>query len=434
MRQSGSVSDAGLSESPRGPFLLNEAAQWIDAHGLWPEVETQSRMGPRPPRLSAPLDAICRSLLWSDHRRVAVEWFYIATLIMWLTIPLDYLVAPEAISTVLLGHGLFSTVALVIALRAWASFGSNVWQGLSTCLFVGAIMAAAILTGQAAGGAHFERFVVIGFFGMSTGVAFLPLTTLWTVLASLVLVLSFLAGQILNPLVDLASGLLFTCYCIAIGSAFVWYRWRSTGNQLRVALLRMKEAHNAGLLKESHDRLHFIAHTDALTGLCNREAVMEALALHLREAPADSVLSVAMIDIDDFKRLNDSLGHIAGDQALRSVGTLFLDFETSDNARCGRIGGEEFLILLPGIGAELAHARIATLMGRLHQMAIAHPQSTVSDRVTLSVGIVTTTLGTNNRCELEALVRTADIALYAAKKEGRNRIVSVALGPERMAA
>lgn len=353
---------------------------------------------------------------------------------MWLTIPLDYQVVPEAIHAVLLGHGLLSTVALVIALRAWASFGLNLWQGLSTCFFVFAIMAAAILTGREAGGAHFERFVVIGFFGMATGLAFLPLTMFWTVLASLVLMSSFLAGQYLNPLVDLASGLLFTCYCLALCGGFVWYRWRSTGNQLRAALLRLKEAQSAYLLKESHDRLHVMAHTDALTGLCNRDAVMEALSLHLREGPSDSVLSVAMIDIDDFKRLNDSLGHTAGDQALRSVGALFLDFAKAENARCGRIGGEEFLILLPGIGADLARARIAALMGRLHRMEIVHPQSTVSDRVTLSVGVVTATLGAGKRYELEAIVRTADIALYAAKTEGRNRIVSVALAPQKMAA
>ena len=434
MSQTGSVSDAEFAGNPRHPLLLSEAVRWIDAKGLWPEVEAHSRASHLSPRLSEPLQAICRSLAWHDHQRSAVEWFCIVTVILWLTIPLDYQVVPQAIYAVLLGHGLFSLLALLAALRAWASFGLQWWQGLSTCLFVGAIMAAAILTGIEAGGVHFERFVVIGFFGMSTGVAFVPLTTLWTILASLVIISSFLIGQLLNPLIDLASGLAFTCYCVAICASFIWYRWRSKGNQLRAALLRLKEARSACLLKESHDRLHIMAHRDALTGLCNRDAVMEALARLVRDTPADGTLSVAMIDIDDFKRLNDSLGHAAGDQALQSVGALLQDFAKAENARCGRIGGEEFLILMPGTVAEMARARISALMSRLHRLEIAHPQSTVSDRVTLSVGIVSATLAADQRCELEALIRTADIALYAAKKEGRNRIVSVPLAPQPMAA
>ncbi|QRE74075.1 GGDEF domain-containing protein [Methylobacterium aquaticum] len=211
-------------------------------------------------------------------------------------------------------------------------------------------------------------------------------------------------------------------------------RAQLNGRQMRAALFRVTEARSRHLLKESHDRLHVMAFTDALTGLRNRKAIGEDLAGLLRDSPVGEALSVAMIDIDDFKHLNDSQGHQAGDRALRAVGSLLLDFSRAHGAACGRIGGEEFLVLMPRTTADDARSRIEVIVQDLDRMDIPNPGSRVADRVTLSAGLVTAATGTAEGGQPELLMRRADIALYDAKKRGRNRIVTATASSEPTAA
>jgi diguanylate cyclase (GGDEF)-like protein len=173
----------------------------------------------------------------------------------------------------------------------------------------------------------------------------------------------------------------------------------------------------AGMLilseRERSDRLLHIAREsriDGLTGLLNRRGIDERLAEEAARATRyGHELSVLMIDLDDFKAINDRYGHAAGDEALRSTAGEIADAIRSIDV-AGRYGGEEFLVLLPETGA--AGALVVAERIRTALEAGGH--------TTVSLGAAT---HTNKDASPSALVERADSALYAAKRSGKNKTV-----------
>jgi diguanylate cyclase (GGDEF)-like protein len=171
-------------------------------------------------------------------------------------------------------------------------------------------------------------------------------------------------------------------------------------------------------LKQLQDRLRRMARTDALTGLYNRGYFETRLAYEYRRRTRyGRPFTCLVIDIDHFKRVNDTRGHRFGDLVLKDVGRILLEsFRSVDTV--ARYGGEEFVVLLPETdlaGAALAAARMADRV-REHPFT----DGTFTQAVTLSGGIVHSSdprVGS-----AEDVVKLADRALYAAKDAGRNRI------------
>lgn len=158
---------------------------------------------------------------------------------------------------------------------------------------------------------------------------------------------------------------------------------------------------------------------DTLTGLFNRRYLDETLPRELhRIERAGGRLAVAMLDIDHFKRFNDSMGHEAGDLVLREIGQLLRDKLRKSDIGC-RYGGEELMVILPDSGAEDARSRLADICDQIRSMRIGY-RGGVLPTVTVSVGIAATN---HHHANVAALLRTADDALYAAKEAGRDRIV-----------
>jgi diguanylate cyclase (GGDEF)-like protein len=156
---------------------------------------------------------------------------------------------------------------------------------------------------------------------------------------------------------------------------------------------------------------------DALTGCFNRAHAMETLTAELRRAQrARRPLSLMMFDVDQFKRVNDSHGHLAGDQVLAEVGKrLGATLRTSD-VKC-RYGGDEFLVILPDT-PQVGGTRLAeTFRREISGMAV--PTATGDIAITVSVGVITAERG---ELSAESLIAKADAALYRAKREGRNRV------------
>jgi diguanylate cyclase (GGDEF)-like protein len=163
--------------------------------------------------------------------------------------------------------------------------------------------------------------------------------------------------------------------------------------------------------------LHTLASTDELTGLANRRALMAFAEDAVERAHRDEVaLAVLMIDIDHFKRINDSHGHAVGDQVLRHASRV-LAAGLREHDRLGRVGGEEFVAVLPG--ATLAQARqVADRMRNAIDAArLIGPSGEV--RFTVSIGVA----GARIAETAAALLERADAALYAAKNGGRNAVV-----------
>lgn len=171
--------------------------------------------------------------------------------------------------------------------------------------------------------------------------------------------------------------------------------------------------------------LEELALTDKLTGTLNRHSFMD-LFEQVQQAAARAGLSmgVMIVDIDDFKAYNDTLGHLAGDDALVKVATVLRQAQQHDSDMVVRFGGEEFVcvFLRPHV-AELQQLG-SDLVQRVEAMALQHPGSRCGDCLTISIGacLQASPLAFDRR----TLMTMADRALYQAKAEGRNRMVLAA--------
>ena len=182
----------------------------------------------------------------------------------------------------------------------------------------------------------------------------------------------------------------------------------------------MRESlYKSGLaLKEANRRIEELAELDDLTGSFNRRCIMRSLDDEIARAHrTNDPCSIALIDLDWFKRINDTYGHPTGDEVLRTFAiTVFANIRSVD--RFGRYGGEEFLLLLPGTLHETATRtleRLRAIVADLDWSAFS-----LGMRVTLSGGVAT--LHPNETAD--SFLARADSALYKAKAQGRNRIAS----------
>lgn len=156
---------------------------------------------------------------------------------------------------------------------------------------------------------------------------------------------------------------------------------------------------------------------DGLTGLFNRRYLEETLARELARASREQTsLSLLMVDLDHFKRVNDTYGHSTGDRVLQTVAELLQRQVRSADIVC-RYGGEEFAVLLPDTTLDHALARAEDL--REGAQSLEMPGLTASDVMSLSVGVATYPLHGRRAADL---VRSSDNALYSAKRNGRNRV------------
>jgi len=183
----------------------------------------------------------------------------------------------------------------------------------------------------------------------------------------------------------------------------------AVGERLSLALanLRLREA-----LQQQSIR-------DTLTGLYNRRFMEESLARELgRASRTGKPVSMIMMDIDHFKRFNDTFGHQAGDALLKALGEFVNQRTRGQDVAC-RYGGEEFALILAGCSLENACKRAHVLREELRLLKVQHGGQAMA--ITLSMGVASFPAQANNA---ETLVKAADDALYRAKKEGRDRVVA----------
>ena len=188
----------------------------------------------------------------------------------------------------------------------------------------------------------------------------------------------------------------------------------------RVTALYRRLEEQARSLADSNRALFEIARTDPLTGLGNRLKMVETLtALQCRAERYSHSYALAMCDLDRFKGYNDTMGHVAGDQVLRTVASL-LTQTTRDTDSVYRYGGEELLIVLPEqtlASAELAGERLRRAVAGA---GLVHPANPPFGIVTVSIGIAA--FDQTDGRGYDAVIAEADAALYEAKQTGRNRV------------
>jgi diguanylate cyclase (GGDEF)-like protein len=158
---------------------------------------------------------------------------------------------------------------------------------------------------------------------------------------------------------------------------------------------------------------------DPLTGLYNRRFLEESLNREMARCKrTGTVFGVLMIDVDHFKRFNDTYGHDAGDSILRTVGRVLQESSREGDIAC-RFGGEEFVIVLPDTDREGAASRAGRILAVVRDLHVTHNGKTLGS-ITASIGLA---MHPQNGETVRALIQAADKGLYAAKGAGRDQVV-----------
>src|SRR5580693_7606260 len=191
-----------------------------------------------------------------------------------------------------------------------------------------------------------------------------------------------------------------------------------------IPLLALVALPVVGLLQRSHSHVKLVsdARNDSKTGLLNAATwERESAAEVARAVRTESPLAIAMLDIDKFKAVNDTYGHLVGDQVLKEIAntlnTLLRDYDLA-----GRFGGEEFSLLLPQTRAVDAFRIAERLRASIASLSIIAPGATGGERVQVTVSIGVAALDSGSKRELPELVAAADAAMYRAKAGGRDQV------------
>ena len=180
-------------------------------------------------------------------------------------------------------------------------------------------------------------------------------------------------------------------------------------------------ARMADELTEANRKLERLSMRDALTGIANRRQFDARLAQTWERLAREGVpLALLLTDVDYFKALNDSAGHLRGDECLRRLARICERFAQDEHELVARYGGEEFVLLLPGLTLEAAIAQGEALRRAVAEEELAHPASPLAPHVTISVGVAA--LVPSADALPEQLVAAADRAMYDAKTGGRNQV------------
>jgi diguanylate cyclase (GGDEF)-like protein len=197
-------------------------------------------------------------------------------------------------------------------------------------------------------------------------------------------------------------------------SVMMWHQYSR-----RVLLSRKLGLTHAALLAKQQE-LETLAERDTLTGLYNRRKFMQLAEQELsRAARMPSDICLLMVDLDFFKHINDHYGHPAGDVVLQQVAGILLHAVRGTDV-VARMGGEEFIVLMPNT----ARAGALVAAEKLRHALSEHPLDLGEFRVPVTASIGVTGLGPQQRASIDALYAAADLALYAAKKNGRDRVES----------
>ncbi len=189
---------------------------------------------------------------------------------------------------------------------------------------------------------------------------------------------------------------------------------------IRPAII-MARVRNHLELKHLRDRLKEQTLVDGLTGLPNRRRFDEQLKAEWNRAHRHGKpLSILMIDIDFFKKYNDTYGHLGGDDCLKSVAQALLSQAKRGTDLMARWGGEEFACLLPETTADQAAAIAESMRKAVQDLRIPHSDSAVGPHVSISLGLASCVPSEGQT--IPGLTKAADEALYTAKQQGRNRV------------
>ncbi|MGY6710208.1 MAG: GGDEF domain-containing protein [Rhizobiaceae bacterium] len=355
---------------------------------------------------------------WRQSAKTIRSWLIWVIVLDVLMLLLNFVLLPREIAWGMLAPGATIVPASLIVAFIWRKPHSELVLGATLIAGMAVILLSVSWMGVVAGGSLLDRYLHIMLFVATTGIIIFSIPFIQTlVIAALALVL-YLAFQITIADGDVRIALSgFFFFASGIG---VTVMARRTMNILaqKSFLLELRDRRHMVELAQTNQRLQRLSRIDGLTGAANRHYLRERMEALTNE---DRQVALLMCDIDDFKPLNDHLGHVAGDKCLVQVAGILMDRTRSDADCVARYGGEEFLVLLVDADAETGVATAERIREAVAAAKLPNPGSRVTETVTLSIGVAT---GSARRAgpALKELQLQADNALYAAKRAGRNRV------------
>lgn len=262
-------------------------------------------------------------------------------------------------------------------------------------------------------------------------------TILWTQVINIILILFWVSTLItmlvitrLRNLFWLSGCFLCVCYIITLSTlmttdyvgGFVWYRARFFEAIATLVIIFTLLQDVFSLYRQSHlkyQQSYQNSIRDALTRLYNRSYFYESLNHSLSTTTSSKPVSVIVSDLDRFKRINDTYGHLQGDKVLQFVANLLMDSVRPQDI-AARIGGEEFVLLLPNTSSEAAKQVAERIRILLASFDRETTHGELPEPITISMGVYT---ATSSAVTAEECVERADKAMYEAKETGRNRVV-----------
>ncbi|MGO7368521.1 GGDEF domain-containing protein [Rhizobium ruizarguesonis] len=374
-------------------------------------------------RLHGELARLFRERSWPRTAKIISAWMVWVIVLDVLTLGLNAILLPtETVMSMLWPASILAPAALVAAiafLRPHALWVQGVFL-LSAVFF---ILLSVALVGVNTGGEFYERHLTIMLFVAVTAIIIFPIPLGWAMAIGAAALGIYLVFQLRNPDIEAGSALAGTLFFASGVAATVVARRTATIFAQKTFLLELRDRSRLAELTDANSQLELLARTDPLTGVANRRSMMETLH-HFWDEDLKRTSGAAMLmcDVDDFKRLNDNLGHAEGDRCLVKVAGIIQSSMRDERDQVARYGGEEFLVFLPGSDEQEARVVAERIRSRVEAASLPNPTSRVGPWVTVSIGIAIL-MQNSELVSAEHMQRQADAALYLAKKTGRNCVV-----------
>ncbi|MCG7984261.1 MAG: diguanylate cyclase [Candidatus Thiodiazotropha lotti] len=200
-----------------------------------------------------------------------------------------------------------------------------------------------------------------------------------------------------------------------------WFQMRVHALEFNNSRIVIIDHSNITERKIAEDQALYLSRIDSLTGLSNRRHFDDFLSDEWKRCIRSQMpITLAMIDIDFFKHLNDSLGHHAGDESLETISEILKEFAKRPSDVCARYGGDEFVIVYGNSAMDESLVLMLKLMDTIRKKEIPNPDSPISSTITVSIGLATAYPGIDST--EEEIIKAADTLLYKAKDGGRDHI------------
>lgn len=336
-------------------------------------------------------------------------------------LPTDYFMMPDIIGFILIVQLALVTPVALLLLYAIHRRLLKPESGLTFCQLLVLVSICAFYTHSNSEYALLLIFTVPSC--MAFGNVVLPLPFRFSLAFTVICVFVSTLAILLRQGDDFTSSAFTILNNTTIGIILMFSTYRSERSERKTYLFNLRERFRGDVLAEKNEQLRNLSETDGLTGVANRRCFDAALErLWQDAADAGEPLSLFFVDIDHFKRLNDTFGHHEGDHCLKAVAQC-LQTHLMPNAVLARYGGEEFVVLLPGVNELYGRACAEVLRSAVSRLELTS-ENGLPVAVTVSIGIAAMVPHATDRSA--ALLHAADQALYRAKGNGRNRIESAA--------